>query len=913
MRRKIAEFATGVAAAVVAFAAVPAVLVVLVGLPLPRHWARVDVLSWRGLFDLLAVMAWVAWVACCWPLLRSVVSRVRRRDVTAAAGARLPEWLAARIAAAVLAVAPVGLALGAVASASEHRSPPAAHAAPAPSTGAVARGDPAPTPPAALAAANGATDGVTTALGETPADTGSADTGPVPAQYTVVAGDSLWSIAERLYGDGGEWSAIAQANLGRLMSGGTRFVDPSLIRPGWVLSIPQPGAGVTGEVADGTPADPGSTTTPVAAQPAGSHPSVSDAAATSGKPGVARGSGATGRSGVTRGSGANGRSDARARTGGRTPSKPPTPAPLPELAALGVGVLVAAALARRARKARHVASLARREGQPLAVASELAADTAALLVPFDDMPVLDWVEVANRHLTGALAEAGRTIDAPAAQLVRAGPDGVEVRLREPVGWAPGRWVLRDGQVWHLSSALDPEVVAGEARGHEPWLPALVPVGENDDGTWLIPVEPGSCLPVIGAQAHPLVSAMRAVVESWAWSEQVVVTDDPAIADHESALVDQSTRSLHRPRVVFVGDPGLLPTGTRARCGVVTTLPVEATDLTVVVDARAASLHPLGVTVRPHLLDHARDLAVADLVRTPEPEVDAGSTPYLPARPHAPSTPRTPHRPHEPLAPGPVEIRMLTAVPRIDGLSAELPPKLARRATELAAYLALHYPDPVTSDRLRTRVLGSADADAAAKTLFNIVGAGRRAMGRDASGELFLPPATKSGHYRMSPLVTVDAARVAALVAAADAALDPRESMALLRAAVGLVESEPLAGALTGYGWWCAEGHERRIAATLVDGACRLARLAARSGHLDLARWGLEQARLVEPYSEALSRVAMQVAAEAGDPDRLRREWAECQGRVDELDPGSLPSEATERLYVELRRRVDAHAVSDTDR
>ena len=48
---------------------------------------------------------------------------------------------------------------------------------------------------------------------------------------------------------------------------------------------------------------------------------------------------------------------------------------------------------------------------------------------------------------------------------------------------------------------------------------------------------------------------------------------------------------------------------------------------------------------------------------------------------------------------------------------------------------------------------------------------------------------------------------------------------------------------------------------------------------------------------------MQVAAAAGDPDRLRREWRECQRRIDELDPGSSPSPRTERLYGELAQRV----------
>ena len=98
-----------------------------------------------------------------------------------------------------------------------------------------------------------------------------------------------------------------------------------------------------------------------------------------------------------------------------------------------------------------------------------------------------------------------------------------------------------------------------------------------------------------------------------------------------------------------------------------------------------------------------------------------------------------------------------------------------------------------------------------------------------------------------------------------------------------------------------------MAGALVDGACELARLATDRNRLELARWALEQARMVDPYSEALTRAAMQVAAADGDADRLRREWVDCQRRVDELDPGSLPSEQTERLYAELRREVPALA------
>ena len=249
------------------------------------------------------------------------------------------------------------------------------------------------------------------------------------------------------------------------------------------------------------------------------------------------------------------------------------------------------------------------------------------------------------------------------------------------------------------------------------------------------------------------------------------------------------------------------------------------------------------------------------------------------------------------------VRLLTPTPRLEGLHEELAPNRARRATELVAYLALHIDDEVTSDRLRTRVLGSSDSDAASKTLFNIAAAARRAMGSDREGALRFPPGTRDGIYRVSHGVTVDVQLAASIAATGSTTEDPQEAMALLRSALSLVEGEPLANVLSGYGWWEAEGHGARMAAVLVHAASDLAALAVDAGSFELAQWGLGQARLVDPYSEALSRVGMQVAAAAGDADRLRREWRECQRRMDDLDPGSSPSPRTERLYGELAQRV----------
>lgn len=56
----------------------------------------------------------------------------------------------------------------------------------------------------------------------------------IPRTYTVVSGDNLWTIAQRLLGSGDRWVELYTYNNNRSIIGG----NPSLIKPGQVLSIP---------------------------------------------------------------------------------------------------------------------------------------------------------------------------------------------------------------------------------------------------------------------------------------------------------------------------------------------------------------------------------------------------------------------------------------------------------------------------------------------------------------------------------------------------------------------------------------------------------------------------------------------------------------------------------------------------
>lgn len=834
-RAQLIDLGTALATAVVLFVGVPTVLVSAVGVP-PLDVSKSSPLALHAILDILTLLVWVSWVACCLPLVCSVVRRVRARDLSSAARPLLLDRLGIRIASAILVVGSAAVTVGDTASAAITKAALLAR----------------PGPPTARTHRSGPTS--------IESDPRSRTTLPrsiqryIERRHLVAEGESLSSIAEGTYGDSSEWDLIARRNLGSLMAAGARFVDPSEIKPGWTLFLPL----------------------------------ASDQETDKGKPSIHFGSSSTENewptvlSDVKRGQPTRKAKDAEA---GDTDSRPTDSLLVQEFCSIGLGALGAAAVARQLRRRRSNGSL-----RSISEATDDSTVDAAVLVErFQDTPLLSWIETANIRLASEIAKTRDSGEIPTCQLVRASQTGIEFLLTGSTSWSPHGFALNDtGSSWNFPMAGDLGAVEAAASERVPWIPALLPVGTNADGTWLVSIPPGGCVSVLGPKAGSLVATMKLMADGWEWSNSLTVTSDPAVA----VSISQSFRA-----VLFVGDPNAIDARARALCSVLTTSSDVPAGVIVVVDERSATLHPFGITLRPNGLDHRLAHSLTKLAHgaTSLPEVlvmNEQSNDVSDAPPSAAA---------HGLAP--VAVRLLTAIPRIDGLQEALPPKRARRATEVVAYLALHRPDPVTSDRLRTRVLGTRESDAAAKTLFNTVGAARRALGVGGDGTQLLPTASKSGHYRLSACVGMDVIQSMSLCEAARNAAADEESMALYRAALSLVEGEPLSGTLSGYSWWRAEGYEARVSVVLVEAACQLSELAIRAQLFDLARWGLERGRMIDPYSELLSRSAMELAASSGDFARLRREWIECQRRVDELDPGCLPSESTTRLFAELSDRL----------
>ena len=175
---------------------------------------------------------------------------------------------------------------------------------------------------------------------------------------------------------------------------------------------------------------------------------------------------------------------------------------LPELLVLGLGSLTCAALARRSRRRFRIPPFVDPLDSSL-LPSERAVDTATLLHRFDGVPALRSFETANRLLGLAVLEEGRP--GPKVRLVQVGPTGVTFHFLAPERQAPEPLRSVDGgRAWHvnhntLENAIDP---------CDPYLPLAFPVGDDDEGTWLMAPGPGDVVPLLGEGAPDLQRAAR---------------------------------------------------------------------------------------------------------------------------------------------------------------------------------------------------------------------------------------------------------------------------------------------------------------------------------------------------------------------------------------------------------------------
>ncbi|WP_338704305.1 hypothetical protein V2W30_41075 (plasmid) [Streptomyces sp. Q6] len=169
---------------------------------------------------IVCIIGWAAWAAFLLSVLLEIPAQLRGRTTPRLPGLQISQRAAASLVGALLVLAPTGTALAAAA--------PSAQAAPgAPTTTASAAQRPGQTQQSAPH----------TAPAATPADAERTARDTYTVRDTRPA-ESLWSIAEHLYGDGEAYTHLAHANEGKTMADGRTFHANAPIQPGWILHLP---------------------------------------------------------------------------------------------------------------------------------------------------------------------------------------------------------------------------------------------------------------------------------------------------------------------------------------------------------------------------------------------------------------------------------------------------------------------------------------------------------------------------------------------------------------------------------------------------------------------------------------------------------------------------------------------------
>ena len=684
-------------------------------------------------------------------------------------------------------------------------------------------------------------------------DEAPSEVGTPAASWLVASGDSVYGIAERLAeGDLSRVFPIAdgilELNLGRVMSDGSVFASPAMIRPGWQLDLPEmvvPADPVVDVAPEVVPEEapvvvPGEpvvvsveevpTTAPVIANCAVDEPVA-----------IAP-----------------------------TVMTPPPDGRWVEAAGatmLAAGVVGGLAVRRR-RGLRRVRPGQRPRGHAPALV-EVERTVMAGAVGLDALDGMVRLDVAIRSALPLLVDAGRRIrwvESEAKGLVRLVLDGL-VDLPEP--WHPA------GEcTWELNGL--PEVSDGVFP-----CPTIVQIGATPDGIDVfIDLEMSHGVAIEGDGATVAMNGIVAALAVSPLAGSCVVSE----TDHEPDDVECSSRPWEDRVVLDDPAPPLLWLhGTTLRPS------TAAPDEPPVVLRRRDSLDGWqlgddGPCVQPLMLANEERVAIDELLSDTEP-IDEPV--------HADPLPMS-------CSDAPAIVVRVLGEPSVE-LSDGTPITFERsKSTELVVWMATHRERP-TRARARAALW---DEEIRSATFSNVLSDARRSLARAVA-----PPPdeewidrTMTEELGLHPLVMTDADLLQRARTTARP-LPPESAIEVLRPALELVRGLPFAG--TAYLWSDPEGITSEFVVLATGAAAELASWYLAVGDLDGVIWATSRGLQVLPGHEELIALRMRARAARGDTAGLRQEWASYERVLADEWSGGEPAPE----LVQLRRELLAARAS----
>lgn len=751
--------------------------------------------------------------------------------------------------------------------------------------------------------------------------------------------ESLWEIAEKCLGDGRRYHEIFKLNEHKKQPDGSRLHIADLIRPGWVLDMPEdainvhivpinadrpeilaqhPGAPaeLDGKTETFTPGDTAEKdrsapvieeegpTRPVQRKPKPpvvKTPVEAPAEAQSEAPTVAVGP-LTGTPFMTLGE------------------------YLMVMSLASAGLL--AALGRRRREQLWYRAFGRRIARPRddAAAAEVELRFGA------DAPGARMLDLGLRVLGRALAIQGRT--PPTIYAAHLSATSLDLWVHPPDDDAPAPWTAHDGgRVWRLAAhegrMLDERMVAGAAAPY----PGLVSLGVDSAGRVLIDLEAAhGLINIKGARVTEALSAIAVELATNQWSDKMritlvgfgeelsVIAPDriTCVGSFAEILPDLEVRARKLPGDVLTGRvnghaedetwsphyllSAIAPTpeesrrlallaraGVRMAAGYIIAGDVpHATWTWEITEDGRAIVPALGMEVTAQLLPRRQYGALIELFRTTQ-RYEGEPLPVVPAEP-------VPAR----IPPAPVEVRILGPI-EVTGLGPLEEGRLAL-ATEMLVYLSVHpggvHP-VVLGGVLWPRGVQSEVRDA---TIARVV----KWLGDDAHGRprLYTDP---SGRLRLGPEVRSDWALFQQLLRGAHA--DPTAMPDLLERALSLVRGPLLASRPRGrYAWLAADDLEYDVTASVADTAHRLCEIRLAEGDATRAVAAVRAGLLLAADDEGLWRDLLRATHATGDPAQLRAVVEALHRRAASHPYGGGMAPETEALIDELYPSWRVHSV-----
>ncbi|MEV0379988.1 BTAD domain-containing putative transcriptional regulator [Nonomuraea sp. NPDC050643] len=908
-RRRAADVLAGIGALVVLVAlvgGVPYALLMFVGPPLRPELLDLDVLTDSvgpsTIIAVLVLLVWLAWFQLFVCVLVEVYAGVRRVGMPA----RVPlsggtQFLANKLVSAVLLLFTAGAMVV-----------PLAKLAPTPAA-----------PP------------VTAVAYSAPIVEQTLETPKTKKVYVVQPPhgrhhESLWEIAEKCLGDGRRYPEIYRLNQAKEQPDGTRLRMADLIRPGWVLDMPDDARNVhivpTDQAREQTLREhPGRAHVD---RPTDRHADRDSRAVEGQQDGkdekdqkTAKRPEAKHRQPDQQGSGradqqGSGRADQQGSAGADRP-----PAVLEShdgdltdyLAAASLaaaGLLFVLAVRRREQLWRRVSG--RRIVRPRADAAQ--AEVALRLG--GDAPGARILDIGLRLLGAELAAQRRT--PPTVYGAHLSPRTLDLWIHPPDDDPPAPWTAQDGgQIWRLP-AHEGRLLEEQAGGAP--YPGLVSIGTDDGGRVLIDLEAAQGLINIrGPQTTAALAALAVELATNRWSDHMRVTlvgfgDEltviapdriKAVGSLAEVLPELEANAAPRGEVLtgrIAGGPrrahyllsSVAPTHEEARrlallarrdtAGYVLAGEVPHATWTLEIgDDGKARMAELGFEVEAQLLPRRHYRALIDLFRTagrldgepvPEPEALEG------------------------LHPPAVEIRMLGPI-EVAGLGPLEEGRMAL-ATELLVYLATH------AGGVHPVVLGGV-----------LWPRGVQDMVRDATiarVAQWLGPehllTDEAGRLRLGPDVRTDWALFRELVRRSHG--DPTVRAVLLEKALGLVRGPLLTGRQAGrYSWLAADDLEYDVAAAVADAAHQLCEIRLAHGQPDAAVAAVRAALLLAADDEGLWRDLLRATHATEDTVRLRAVVEGLTRRSASHPYGGGMAPETEALIEELLPTWRIHVVRES--